>query len=97
MGRTGRIFYGWVIVGCGVLITALTAGMIINTNNLFVVPICEELGFSRAQMSFAQTLFSVAAMLVSLFAGPIFAENTGKYTRSFGLSEQKVSLRSMAS
>ena len=74
MGRTGRIFYGWVIVGCGVLITALTAGMIINTNNLFVVPICEELGFSRAQMSFAQTLFSVAAMLVSLFAGPIFAK-----------------------
>ena len=63
-----RIFYGWVIVFCSVILLALALGMFSSTNSLFVIPICDSLGFSRGQF----TLYRTVVTLVSAFLMPFY-------------------------
>ncbi len=47
-------------------------GIVYNTASLFLVPISEEFGFLRSEISFTMTLRSLVQMILSLFAGRIF-------------------------
>lgn len=67
-----RFFYGWVVVGAAMIIAGVAMGMVANTFGLFIVPVCEELKFTRSQMSANQTLFAVGGMAIALFSGYIF-------------------------
>jgi len=72
MNRPKRFFYGWVIVGAAMIIAAFAMGLVNNIFGIFIVPVCADMGFSRASMSITQTVFSVGQMVIALFTGKIF-------------------------
>ena len=67
-----KIFYGWYIVAAGLCIIAAAGGLVGNCLGLFIVPVCEDLGFSRQAMAMNQTLISLGGMFVAALAGQIF-------------------------
>lgn len=67
-----NIFYGWVMVVCGVLVMAVTHGIIANCFSLYIKPVTEELGITRQSFSVCQTITNVVYMLISLLSGKIF-------------------------
>jgi sugar phosphate permease len=62
-----RLFYGWWMLAASVLIMTVVSGLAAWTNGLYVKPLEQEFGWSRAQVSVG---FS-AAILVSGIAGPL--------------------------
>ncbi len=71
-----RIHYAWVIVlGCLLMIGA-SIGVVFNSMSVFVKPVTEALGVSRAEFTLYSTFSSVASMIMSPRIGRLF-ENTG--------------------
>ncbi len=66
---TGRrkLFYGWWMLAASVCVMTVIAGLSVWANGLYVEPLEQEFGWSRAEVSLG---FS-AAILVSGFAGPL--------------------------
>jgi sugar phosphate permease len=66
---TGRrkLFYGWWMLVASVCVMTVIAGLSVWANGLYVEPLEEEFGWSRAEVSLG---FS-AAILVAGFAGPL--------------------------
>lgn len=60
------------MVLAGFLLMATGWGIVYNTSSLFIVPISEELGLLRSQITFTMTLRSLVQMMVALFAGRIY-------------------------
>lgn len=67
-----RLHYGWVLVIFSLVITALAAGVAMNCFSLFIVPVCTDLGYTRAQMGFCQTINALGFMLASFFSGWLY-------------------------
>lgn len=67
--QPGRLYYGWVIVA--VMGIAGSTIMALGTVNfgLFIKPMSEELGISRANFGWAQSLRQLAAATTSPFVG----------------------------
>lgn len=65
-------YYGWVIVGLGILIMAASVGIVNNCMSLYVVPICEEMGYSRKAVSLLSTIISGGSMLVSAVSAELY-------------------------
>lgn len=63
----GRFYYGWVILGAAVLAMALGSGVSFWAFGLYVDPIEDEFGWSRAQVSAG---FSVS-LAISGLSGPL--------------------------
>lgn len=70
-GGGRKFFYGWVIVFAGAVIFGTVMGIVYNCFSQFIKPVCDELGFSRQQMSLNQTINALTAMAVSLMWGKI--------------------------
>ncbi len=68
-----RIFYGWVCVACGVMIMAVTHGVVQNCFSLFIKPVTEAMGFTRQGFSVCQTITNILYMAIALFSGTIFS------------------------
>jgi MFS family permease len=67
----GSFFYGWVIVGVGLLVGFVT-GAVWNPNvSVFVKPIAEELGWARATVSGAITVGAISGGLLGALLGPL--------------------------
>ena len=47
-------------------------GMINSPSGLFIVPVCEEFGFSRSSFSFTLSLCTIGGMLINIFYGKIY-------------------------
>lgn len=62
------------MVAAGVISSAAAVGLVGNCYSLFLVPVCEELGFTRSQMSANQTILGIGMMLVALIWGPVFSK-----------------------
>lgn len=62
------------MVAAGLVACAAAVGLVGNCYSLFLVPVCEELGFTRSQMSLNQTILGIGMMAVSLLWGPVFAK-----------------------
>lgn len=60
-----RVYYGWAIVWSGLIVSVAQAPVYGPVVSLFVKPIADETGWSRASISFAFTLGSI----VGTFAG----------------------------
>ncbi len=69
----GDFFYGWYIVAAGFLIMAVAWGIVYNCSSLFIIPISQDLGFTRSQINLTMTIRSSFQVLISLFSGIIFA------------------------
>jgi sugar phosphate permease len=66
---TGRrqVFYGWWMLAAAIVVMTVVSGLAVWSNGLYVEPLEDEFGWSRAEVSLG---FS-AAILVSGFAGPL--------------------------
>ena len=71
-GADGKVFYGWWIVAACFMTMFCTFGIVYNCNGMFIVPVTEDMGFTRQQMGMNSTIISSMMMIVSLFAGKIF-------------------------
>lgn len=65
--------YGWVIVACGILVMAVTHGVVANCFSLYLRPVTEELGLSRQSFSTCQMIVNLLYMGISLLSGKIYA------------------------
>ena len=64
-----KIFYGWLVVFCSILLMSLSVGMFTNTNSLFVKPVCQSLDFSRGGFTLYRTIVLLTGALTLTFYG----------------------------
>lgn len=64
--------YKFIILGCSFCIFFVMLGMINSPSGLFIVPVCEEFGFSRSSFSFTLSLCTIGGMLINIFYGKIY-------------------------
>jgi sugar phosphate permease len=73
-----RFFYGWYIVGVGILVNIAGTFAFSSTLSIFLKPITEELGVSRGAFSLIRTFeIGVAALVVPLL-GPWIDRHGGR-------------------
>ena len=73
-----RFFYGWYIVGVGILVNIAGTFAFSSTLSIFLKPITEELGVSRGAFSLIRTFeIGVAAIIVPLL-GPWIDRHGGR-------------------
>jgi MFS family permease len=66
--RRGGVFYGWRIVGALAITETVSYGVLYYSFGVFLVPMQDDLGFSRATLTGA---FSLALLLCGLAAVPV--------------------------
>lgn len=69
--RKPAIFYGWYIVAIGTLVSLAEAGLYNPVLSVFMRPMTEEFGWSRALISGAVTLGALGAAFSSPLLGPV--------------------------
>ena len=72
LARRLPFFYGWVIVGCTMCSGVVRQTAAVATLSIFLVPMTDEFGWSRAGISGAVSLGGVLGALVAPFIGPLF-------------------------
>lgn len=65
-------YYGWIIVALGMVIMAASVGIVNNCMSLYIVPICDEMGYSRKAVSMLNTLLSVGSMAVAAVSAELY-------------------------
>lgn len=63
------MYYGWRLVGIAAIAYMLTMGATYSALGLFVVPVSEDLGLSRAEMNSALILMNLGGAALSPFIG----------------------------
>ena len=66
-----KIFYGWIVVICSVILLAFGIGMFNSSSSMFVKPVCEALGFTRAQFTFYRSIVFLTGALIMPLCGRI--------------------------
>jgi MFS family permease len=80
-----RFFYGWYIVGVGILVHIAATFSFSSTLSIFLKPITEELGVSRGAFSLIRTFeIGMAALLVPLL-GPLVDRYGGRWLLIVGV------------
>jgi MFS family permease len=80
-----RFFYGWYIVGVGILVHIAGTFSFSSTLSIFLKPITEELGVSRGAFSLIRTAeIGMAALLVPLL-GPMVDRHGGRWLLVIGV------------
>lgn len=69
--RRGRLFYGWVIVLCCMLLSA-ASGILSGVLSTFFKPVSEALGVSRSAFSLTSTVLNLTIMLMMPSVAGIF-------------------------
>ena len=67
-----KFFYGWIIVLCCMILSGAGIGLASNCNSVFVKPVTEAFGVSRAQFSLYTTISSIGTMIMAPFLGGFF-------------------------
>ena len=76
--KSGKLFYGWIIVAAGVLVTGATIGVFNNTLSVFVKPVTESLGFARGEFTLYSSISSIAGMMAAPVYGEFFRKGKNK-------------------
>jgi MFS family permease len=83
--KRGKLFFGWYIVGVGVLVHIAGTFAFSSTLSIFLKPITEELGVTRGAFSLIRTFeIGVAALIVPLL-GPIIDRHGGRWILVIGV------------
>ena len=77
MMKRPRIFYGWVQVGVTLAAGAFSSGASFWAFTVFVTPMADDLGWSRAELFGAWTIRSLASAAMSPFIGPLQDSRNG--------------------
>lgn len=64
-----RVYYGWVIVGISMVVLMLIFGTTMNTFGLFVLPVSEDFGLSRANVNTGIILTNLGMAVASPVVG----------------------------
>lgn len=78
-------FYGWVIVGVCFLIGVTEAGVFQNILSIFMKPMAQEFGWSRASVTGAIAIGSICGGLISLLVGPILDRYGSRMVAFWGI------------
>lgn len=70
--QNGPWFYGWMILLCGMIITACSTGILSYFNALFVEPVTTSLGIGRTSYSLCSTICTVTTMVLMPIAGRLY-------------------------
>src|SRR6266536_4865137 len=65
-----KLFYGWVIVGVGIVVTCIGLGTMMSLG-VFLQPMAEAMGWSRTGISIASTLNFLAMGFGAFAWGPL--------------------------
>ena len=65
----GKYNYAFVVMVCCCLVQAFGMGLILNCGSLFYVPVCEDLGFLRSEISTYMTGYFIGTTIVTPIAG----------------------------
>ncbi len=71
--QSGKFFYGWLVVAGCFVIMGMSYGAINNCMGIFIKPVCDDMGFSRAGMGVTQSLLSASLMVMSLVSGRVLS------------------------
>ena len=84
-----KLFYGWVIVGVGIVVTCIGMGTMMSLG-VFLQPMSQDMGWSRAGISFAAVLNFLAMGFGSFLWGSL-SDRFG--TRAVVLSRRRAARR----
>ena len=91
-----RPFYGWIIVGVSFLIGITEAGVFQNILSIFMKPMVNEFGWSRASVTGAMAFGTASGGLISLVFGPILDRHGPRMVAFWGIFLLSVGLAAMA-
>jgi len=95
--RSSRIFHGWYLVGAAVVSGAFMTGAGTWAFSLFVLPMTQDLGWSRSAFFGALTVRSIVSGLVAPFIGPMQDSRRGPRRLMFitvlGMAAGMIALR----
>ena len=80
-----RPYYGWIIVGVSFLIGFTESGVFQNILSIFMKPMVDEFGWSRASITGAIAFGSLAGGLLSLAVGPILDRHGPRMIAFWGI------------
>jgi MFS family permease len=80
-----RPFYGWIIVGVSFLIGFTESGVFQNILSIFMKPMVNEFGWSRASVTGAIAFGSLSGGLLSLAVGPILDRHGPRMVSFWGI------------
>lgn len=84
MKNNKKIFYGWYLCLAGTLMLVGGSGIVVNSANQFLKPVCEALGVSRGQFSLYLSMVSVASMVFCPLIGKAFEKWNPRLVTVFG-------------
>src|SRR5919106_5249198 len=84
-GHPGPFFYGWYIVGVGILVHIAGTLSFSSTLSIFLKPITEELGVSRGAFSLVRTAEIGVAALIAPLLGPLLDRHGGRWILVVGV------------
>lgn len=85
MSSDERIYYGWRIVAVAFLTHCLNVGCVFYSLGVFFMPMIEEFGWTRAQLSWGFSLLSIVSALWSPFVGRIVDRYGPRPSQLFGV------------
>jgi MFS family permease len=88
-------FYGWIIVAVSFLIGFTESGVFQNILSIFMKPMVEEFGWTRASVTGAIAFGSVCGGLLSLAVGPILDRRGPRMVAFWGIFLLSVGLGAM--
>ena len=78
-------FYGWIIVGVAFLIGVTESGAFQAILAIFMKPMADEFGWSRAAITGSITIGSLSAAVLSPFIGPVLDRHGPRMTAFWGI------------
>ncbi len=92
----GRIHFAFVVMVCCCLVQAFGMGLILNCGSLFYVPICEDLGFLRSEISTYMTGYFIGTTLVTPVAGMLLTKYDTRIVMSVAIALLSMSVGAMS-
>ena len=90
-----RPFYGWIIVAVSFLIGFTESGVFQNILSIFMKPMVDEFGWSRASVTGAIAFGSLSGGLLSLAVGPILDRHGPRMVTFWGILLLSLGLSAM--
>ena len=67
-----KLHYAWIVAGFAMLISGAGSGVFISTLGVFVKPVCDMYGFSRADFPLYSTIFFITNVIMMPIYGNLF-------------------------
>lgn len=82
--RGHAIFYGWYIVFAALVASMMATGLQVYSLGVFLKPMTEDLGWSRTDLSFGQTISTLCSGAVAFWVGPLLDRHGGRVLMVIG-------------